>query len=59
MQCQETVYSIRNVSSAEEDRACGLREAYIMKNVTYAVQGENVCSTRRVVSAVRGADYPM
>ena len=59
MQCQETVYSIRNASSAEEDRACGLRETCIMKNVTYAVQGENVCSTRRVVSAVRGDGYAM
>ena len=61
MQCHESVYSIRNSSSAEEDSACGLRgslhyeECHLCSTRRECVQYQEsrICSTIRRLCNVR------
>ena len=61
MQCQETVYSIRNASSTEEYRACGLRgslhyeECHLCSTRGECVQYQEsrICSMRRRLCNMR------
>ena len=58
MQCVERVYSIRRVTFVIGGEGVWCEEkVFIMMSVTPVVPIENVFSTRRVASAVRGEDF--
>ena len=53
MQCEERVYSIRRATSAVGRQGVQFVEKVCsIRNVTCAIRGEKVCSTKRVASTV-------
>ena len=58
VQCEETVYSIRRVTSAVGIQGAWCEEKVcIIGNATLVVPIEQVFSTRRVASAVQGEGF--